>query len=641
VLGVDGACIVSYGGHLIGEVEFPPAHVEEVRQRLVRSFEQGLDGYFEIRYKDDIRQLVGFSPLPLTRALQPIGRSDAICYVFVGRDLQRLATDFRSHLTRNLMGGAALIVFLAFIAYSVARRLTRPVQKLETGVRRLAEGDLDSRVDLATGDELESLASAFNEMAQRIQQTTLDLQKQMTTVRRQADEIALVSEVSRAINARLDLGQTLTTFARETARLIAYDHLSVALLDEDGEHFTVQFVFPEGGPSEFAPGTRHDIEESDIGEAIRDGRPRVKRNLGAAPDRALDDFLASGGFRSLMVVPLISESKAIGSVNLAGRNPEAFGPEDEKRMAVLAEPVAVAIQHSHLYMRVRRFAEELEDEVRRRTTQLRRAQDKLVQTEKLAASGQLAAGVAHEINNPLGIIKNYLRLSMDQLRQAPDSDPATHLMQNLQVMEEEISRIARIVRNLLDIYHPRDDTPGPTDVNFVIERVLELFAHKWRKSGIEVETKFEVLLPAVNVSSDRLRQVLINLFRNAEDAVGENGHVGVTTRLQNKSGDSEPDWLVIEVEDSGCGIAKKDLARVFDPFFTTKKGGGGTGLGLSVTYGIVRSFGGTIDIDSRRGSGARVSVSIPIAAAEDAADETEPSPPAAEVKGATGPSPGK
>jgi len=618
---VDEACVITNVGHLLGRLRFLPERATQLHNRLAM-YGASSEDWFSLRFTDGEQQLVGFSPLPLTRALRKYGRSDSDWYVCIGRDLRPRLAAFRLQIARDILGGTFLAAFLSAVAYVFARRLTRPLQQLEAGVKRVADGDLTSRVEVHTGDELETLAGEFNEMADRLDQAARDVQLQMATVRRQANELALLHETSHAINAQLDLDQTFATFAREASRLISYDRFSVVLLDEDGEHYTVQFVFPEVEASEFSPGTRHHLSESYVGEAVRGGRPVVRPNLDQPPLRPVDEFLLLAGLHTAMFVPLISESKPIGSVNVARRLPVAFSPEEQDRMALLTESVAVAIQHRRLYMRVRRFAEELEAEVRHRTAQLRLAQDKLVQTEKLAASGQLAAGIAHEINNPLGIIKNYLRLALDRLR-AGDGEPTTFARQHLLVIEEEINRIARIVRNLLDLYHPRDDVPGATDLHPLLERTLELFAPNWTKKRIRVVRNLAASLPPLIVSSDRIRQVFINLFCNAEDAMENGGTLTLTTRLEPAKVQWEEDRVVIEVEDSGCGIPRPALARVFDPFFTTKQGGAGTGLGLSVSFGIVRSYGGTIDMDSEVGRGTRVAVALPVLRSAGAPQPTE------------------
>jgi signal transduction histidine kinase len=622
LLDVDGVCVITYAGHLLGKKGVDESYLAPIQKGLAMS-SGAAEGWFEAVVPDGSNHLVGFSPIPLTRALSTFDRADTEWYVCVQRDLLQFATEYRHQRARDLLAGILLAILLAAVAYLFARRLTRPIRDLQVGVGLVAAGDLSSRVRIKTGDELEELAQSFNNMAQRIQE-------QMTTVRRQADEIAVLHHVSRAINARLDLDQMLTAFAREVANLIAYDRFSVGLIDEDGGHFTIQFVFPLSEASEFAPGTRHPVSEAATAAAAA-GKPVVRRGIDREPASALEEFLGASGLSVLMIVPLVSEGKTIGFVELATRGPGAFGPEEQERMANLAEPVAVAVQHSHLYMRIRRFAEELEGEVRRRTAQLRVAYDKLIQTEKLAATGQLAAGIAHEINNPLGIIKNYLRLTIDQLRRLVKDDRRAPLDQHLQVIDEEISRIARIVRNLLDLYHSPDFSPGPLDLHELIERVLELFTAPWTKRGIEVVRDFAPALPPMAISADRVRQILINLLRNAEDALEGAGRITITTRFEPAAGELDSDQVVIAIEDTGCGIPREALARVFDPFFTTKKGGQGTGLGLSVTYGIIRSYGGSIDLDSEPGRGTRVVVRLPLAAAP--AQPAEPASTPAAVPG--------
>jgi signal transduction histidine kinase len=151
-----------------------------------------------------------------------------------------------------------------------------------------------------------------------------------------------------------------------------------------------------------------------------------------------------------------------------------------------------------------------------------------------------------------------------------------------------------------------------TDLHELLDRVLELFAPHWKEKGIQITRRFSPSLPPLIVSGDRIRQVFINLLRNAEDAMENGGTVTLTTRLEPASTEWHEDHIVIGVEDTGCGIPARDLPRVFDPFFTTKKSGTGTGLGLSVSYGIVRSYGGTIEIDSEPGRGTRVRVSLPL-----------------------------
>jgi PAS domain S-box-containing protein len=225
---------------------------------------------------------------------------------------------------------------------------------------------------------------------------------------------------------------------------------------------------------------------------------------------------------------------------------------------------------------------------------LRRA---LLQSEKLAATGKLAADIAHEVNNPLGIIKNYLQITKGELEESSET------YKTIGVIEEEVQRIARIISGLLDFYRPESAYLEKTSVNQLVEDLLMLVGIQLEKQGVAVEQELEEDLPGVVVSPDQLRQVLLNLVTNAQDAMPSGGTLSVCTRR-------EEDRVVISFTDSGLGIPKEHLPYIFDPFFTTK-GRKGTGLGLSVSYGIIQSFDGMMEASSAPGEGTTFTVSLP------------------------------
>ena len=225
---------------------------------------------------------------------------------------------------------------------------------------------------------------------------------------------------------------------------------------------------------------------------------------------------------------------------------------------------------------------------------LRRA---LLQSEKLAATGKLAANIAHEVNNPLGIITNYLQIAKRDLDSS--SDP----YRMVGIIEEEVQRIARIISGLLDFYRPESAFLAAADVNQLIEDLLILVSIQLEKIGIEVEKDLAEDLPTVVVSPDQFRQVLLNLVTNAQDAMPDGGTLRIQTRCSE-------DQVVLSLSDSGGGIVAENLPYIFDPFFTTK-GQEGTGLGLSVSYGIIQSFDGIMEASSQPGKGTTITISLP------------------------------
>lgn len=232
---------------------------------------------------------------------------------------------------------------------------------------------------------------------------------------------------------------------------------------------------------------------------------------------------------------------------------------------------------------------------------LHMTQQQLVQSERLAAVGKLAAKVAHEVNNPLAIIKSAIHFLRHQSLQ---DDPAGG---HLEIIEEEISRIAYILRDLLDISRP-SPTAQPVEVNALIQSLERLLLPNLNEKRIVLQVVLDPEVPQVQISPDHLKQVLLNLVRNAEDAMPKGGHLTIQTRRS-------PDGVEVSVSDTGYGIPQEHLPYLFDPFFTTKAQQGGMGLGLSVLYGILKSAQGHIDVESEIGKGSTFRVFLPAWAA--------------------------
>jgi two-component system NtrC family sensor kinase len=228
---------------------------------------------------------------------------------------------------------------------------------------------------------------------------------------------------------------------------------------------------------------------------------------------------------------------------------------------------------------------------------LQETQQQLLQSERLAAVGKLAARVAHEVNNPLAIIKTAICILRNQSRE--DDLHNGHL----NTIEEEINRIARTLRELLDFSRP-SPIEQVADVNAVIQSLEPLLAQNLQEKQIALSVMLDPGVPLVQLSPDHLKQVLFNLVRNAEDAMPNGGHLRIHTAPAEQG-------VELSIMDSGCGIAPEHIPYLFDPFFTTKADQGGMGLGLSVLYGIIKNAHGRIEVESEidKGSMFRVILS--------------------------------
>jgi len=232
----------------------------------------------------------------------------------------------------------------------------------------------------------------------------------------------------------------------------------------------------------------------------------------------------------------------------------------------------------------------------------RRIEQAVFESEKLAAQGRLAASIAHEINNPLEAVKNALYLLTNKV---PEDDPNNKF---LQIALKETGRISRILSQMLSFYRPAA-AMAPTDINGVIEEAQALVGNSLKQRGVRIQNELSEQMPPVMCSGDQIKQVVLNILLNASHAMPDGGTVHV-------SHDADPEFLRfgavhIQVRDTGLGIAEENVAHIFEPFFSTKQEKG-TGLGLWVSNGIVRSHGGDIKVRSRPGQGTTFTISLPI-----------------------------
>ena len=238
-------------------------------------------------------------------------------------------------------------------------------------------------------------------------------------------------------------------------------------------------------------------------------------------------------------------------------------------------------------------------ELKERESDLKSAQAALIQSEKMAAFGQLGAGIAHEVKNPLAGILGYTQLA---LRKA---DKESLLAKQLKIIEKETKRCKTIIENLMKFSRQEKTEKSAINLNQVVEDAVAIVDHQLTIHKVKIEKNIEEGLPAMGGNANQLQQVLMNLMINAQQAMPEGGVVSISTR-RNK------DKVEILVADTGPGMSKDIQGKIFEPFFTTKPVGQGTGLGLSVSYGIVKDHYGEIILESELGQGTVFTLSFPM-----------------------------
>ena len=375
------------------------------------------------------------------------------------------------------------------------------------------------------------------------------------------------------------------------------------------------------------------IGETAIGEAAVRRMPLQIPDIQDNPSTTLD-IIVRAGFRALLIVPLLGADKIVGALVVRRRQPGEFSKGTIEMLQTFGAQSVLAIQNARLFESVEARTRELAKSL----DELRTAQDRLVQTEKLASLGQLTAGIAHEIKNPLNFVNNFSSVSVeliDELRQALNGakldnklrgeigEIADMLQGNLDKVVQHGKRADSIVKNMLLHSRQGSGEHRPVEINSIVEESLNLAYHGARaeKQGfnITLEKSFDPGAGEVDLYPQEITRVLLNLISN--------GFYAATKRkAEANGGDYEPmlaavtkdlgDRVEIRIRDNGTGIPPEVKERMFNPFFTTKPAGEGTGLGLSISHDIiVKQHGGSIEVDTQPGEFTEFKIILPRSAA--------------------------
>ena len=400
-------------------------------------------------------------------------------------------------------------------------------------------------------------------------------------------ELAALNEINKAITSSLDLDQILSQAMHGIREILHVEAGSLLLLGEDSG--LLEFKKILRGSQERIVGFKLKPGEGVAGHAVQKGEPLLVLDAQNDPRFCprIDEAL---GFvtRSILCVPLKVKDKIIGAIEVINKLDGQFDENDLWLLNYMAGSVAIALENARLYTELSDFARELE-----------KSQAQLVQAEKLAAMGRLAASIAHEINNPLQAIHNCLHLTLKK----PLNEEKKK--RYLGMAQEEVERLITIVQRMLEFYRPSKEGMAPTDVHTIIENVLTLSSKRLQHDKITVTKKLASDLPPVNAVRDQLKQVFLNLLINAVEAMPQGGELRIETKLS-----MDGDGLSVALTDTGVGLSEKEQENIFEPFFTTKATG--TGLGLSVSYGIIERHGGKIEVQSELGKGATFTVHLPL-----------------------------
>jgi signal transduction histidine kinase len=417
---------------------------------------------------------------------------------------------------------------------------------------QVAEFLQGKREQLNARQEAPYLKELNERLVYRMVKQIEELQRLSSHFAKRATELEQIHLAFSNITSEVDVAALLNRLLPPLAAAISATRLSVELLEPSSVRVSVD-------------GRRPDVPVSVLG-----------RN-GTGP-------------RELMevewTVPLTVHGREMGLLTAACVLPGEAKAEEEHLLRIVANKVAIAIENARLY-----------EGVQRQMAELQQAQAQLIQSAKLAAIGELAANVAHELNNPLTTVLGFASVMTEVLA------PGAPLREEADLIVAEAGRARDIVRDLLDFSRQRKFVVEPAHLGMTVSQVVTL-VRTMNPVGVNIVEEYAPELPLVEVDPARMKQVFLNLINNAISAMPRGGHLRVRTCATEETVD-------VVFDDSGIGIPAENLGRIFEPFFTTKPDVSGTGLGLSVSLGIVRQHGGTIDVVSEVGKGSTFTVKIP------------------------------
>ena len=514
-------------------------------------------------------------------------------YMFVELPLNEAYAPLYASMQRSallLLAGLGL----AFVAgLLLARRMVVPIRALRVGAARIGSGDLSQRIAIKTGDELESLADQFNDMAGRLQESYSNLEEKVEVrtgeLARSVEELRALSEVSRAVNSTLDLQNVLTTIVSKAAQLSSTEAGAIYVYDEEKQEFRLRATYGMDEALITAITDQHiRIGETPLGLAAEKREPIQVADLRDEPDSPVLQIILRAGYRALLAVPLLHRDHLVGALVVRRREPGLFPKPIVDLMLTFAAQSVLAIQNAHLFHEIEEKGRQLEIASKHKS--------------------QFLANMSHELRTPLNAILGYTELILDNIY----GDTSEKMHGVLERVQHNGRHLLGLINDVLDLSKIEAGQLTLSLADYSLKEVVQgVFIAVESLAGekkLALKVELPVDLPRGHGDERRLSQVLLNLVGNAIKFT-DTGEVAIKASAVNGS-------FTIAVRDTGPGIAESDRVKIFEEFqqadntATRKKGG--TGLGLSISKRIIEMHGGRIWVESQPKLGSTFLFTLPV-----------------------------
>jgi signal transduction histidine kinase len=427
----------------------------------------------------------------------------------------------------------------------------------------------------------------LNTLASTLSSVFIDAQRYQK-LQSNVEQLEAVRETALDLGKDLDLGILMRRVVNRVRDLVDARGAELGLVDQKEK--LVRVLVSEN-PWQDYTGYTFPLMSGVAGRVAALGEPLAVADFNSWSGKSENSFKAP--FTTVAGVPLKLSGDVIGTLSVQDDRPtRAFNAADIQILELLAPQLSIFIRNARLY-------QELEETL----VAQRLAEERLIRSAKMAAIGEMAAAVAHELNNPLTTVTGFTELILEGLSEdSPEYE-------DLSLVLKEAQRSRSVVRRLLDFSRQGEILHVESDINEIISTVLALVHHIAQTSNTEIRIEMWDDLPQISIDRNQIQQVFLNLIHNGIQAMPNGGELFIHTQLDQRE---DGEWIGVIFKDSGEGISKENLEKIFEPFFTTKPSGEGTGLGLSVSYNIVSEHGGYIDVDSQEGEGATFSVWLPV-----------------------------